>query len=172
MNMIRLGHARALLTGGAESLITPLSLASMGRLGALSQNNGAPEHASRPFDAARDGFVLGEGAGVVHVREAIERKEHGVEARAEVEGGGVAEHRAHVAAGVLAQALVEAREHRGARVHGGDGVAGAGQRERDAPGAAARGAGTHVPPACRASPRARASSPLAASAGQMKSSPS
>jgi 3-oxoacyl-[acyl-carrier-protein] synthase II len=65
LNLIRLGHARALLAGGAEAIITPLALASMGRMGALSHNNADPEHASRPFDLNRDGFVLGEGAGVL-----------------------------------------------------------------------------------------------------------
>ena len=48
-------------------MITPLALSSMGRLGALSKNNSDPEHASRPFDSNRDGFILGEGAGVLMV---------------------------------------------------------------------------------------------------------
>ncbi len=65
LNLIRLGHARALLAGGAEAMVTPLALSSMGRLGALSKNNDDPTHASRPFDAKRDGFILGEGAGVL-----------------------------------------------------------------------------------------------------------
>lgn len=65
LNLIRLGHARALLAGGAEAMVTPLALSSMGRLGALSKNNDDPTHASRPFDANRDGFILGEGAGVL-----------------------------------------------------------------------------------------------------------
>lgn len=65
LNMIRLGQVRSLLAGGAEAIITPLSLASMGRMGALSHNNSDPQHASRPFDLNRDGFVLGEGAGVL-----------------------------------------------------------------------------------------------------------
>ncbi|MEI7925017.1 MAG: beta-ketoacyl synthase N-terminal-like domain-containing protein, partial [Chloroflexota bacterium] len=47
------------------AMVTPLALSSMGRLGALSKNNDDPEHASRPFDAKRDGFILGEGAGVL-----------------------------------------------------------------------------------------------------------
>ena len=72
MNLIRLGHVRALLAGGAEAMITPLALSSMGRLGALSKNNDDPEHASRPFDAQRDGFILGEGAGVLM----LESEEH------------------------------------------------------------------------------------------------
>lgn len=67
LNMIRLGHSKAILAGGAEAMITPLALSSMGRLGALSKNNSDPEHASRPFDSNRDGFILGEGAGVLMV---------------------------------------------------------------------------------------------------------
>ncbi|MBM4411208.1 MAG: beta-ketoacyl-[acyl-carrier-protein] synthase family protein [Chloroflexi bacterium] len=65
LSLIRLGHARAILVGGAEAMITPLSLSSMGRMGALSKNNDDPAHACRPFDIKRDGFILGEGAGVL-----------------------------------------------------------------------------------------------------------
>ena len=65
LNLIRLGQASAILTGGAEAMITPLALSSMGRMGALSKNNANPEHASRPFDLGRDGFILGEGAGIL-----------------------------------------------------------------------------------------------------------
>lgn len=65
LSLIRLGHARAILVGGAEAMITPLSLSSMGRMGALSKNNEDPEHACRPFDLQRDGFILGEGSGVL-----------------------------------------------------------------------------------------------------------
>ena len=67
LNLIRLGHSKAILAGGAEAMITPLALSSMGRLGALSKNNSDPEHASRPFDSNRDGFILGEGAGVLMI---------------------------------------------------------------------------------------------------------
>ena len=72
LNLIRLGYAKAILAGGSDAMITPLSLSSMGRLGALSKNNADPEHASRPFDANRDGFVMGEGAGVL----LLESEEH------------------------------------------------------------------------------------------------
>jgi 3-oxoacyl-[acyl-carrier-protein] synthase II len=67
LSLIRLGHANAVLVGGAESMVTQLALSSMGRLGALSKHNDDPEHASRPFDLERDGFILGEGAGVVMI---------------------------------------------------------------------------------------------------------
>lgn len=72
LNLLRLGQAKAILAGGSDAMITPLSLSSMGRLGALSKNNEDPEHASRPFDADRDGFVMGEGAGVMM----LETEEH------------------------------------------------------------------------------------------------
>ena len=87
LSLIRLGHAKALLAGGAEAMITPLSLSSMGRLGALSKNNDDPEHAARPFDANRDGFILGEGAGVL----LLESEEHALArgARIYCELGGV-----------------------------------------------------------------------------------
>ena len=65
LSLVRLGHARAVLAGGAEAMVTHLALSSMGRMGALSKNNADPTHASRPFDLNRDGFVLGEGAGVI-----------------------------------------------------------------------------------------------------------
>ena len=77
LNMVRLGHAKAVLVGGAESMITPLALSSMGRMGALSKNNDDPEHASRPFDANRDGFILGEGAGVLMIESEVSARERG-----------------------------------------------------------------------------------------------
>ena len=64
-NIIKNGQASAMLVGGAEAMISRLSLASMGRLGALSKNYQNPTKASRPFDINRDGFILGEGAGIV-----------------------------------------------------------------------------------------------------------
>lgn len=67
LSLIRLGHARAILVGGAEAMVTPLSLSSMGRMGALSKHNDDPAHACRPFDLRRDGFILGEGSGVLLV---------------------------------------------------------------------------------------------------------
>lgn len=67
--IIRRGDATLMLCGGAEACITPLTLAGDQAAGALSCRNDAPEQASRPFDAARDGFVLGEGAGVLVLEE-------------------------------------------------------------------------------------------------------
>lgn len=87
-NLIRLGHAPALLAGGSEAIITRLSLASMGRLGALSRNNGDPHHASRPFDRDRDGFVLGEGAGVLMLESEAFARARGATILAELAGVG------------------------------------------------------------------------------------
>jgi hypothetical protein len=64
-HMLKRGDAKALLTGGTESAISPLAFVSLGRLGALSKRNDEPTKASRPFDKDRDGFVFGEGAGVL-----------------------------------------------------------------------------------------------------------
>ncbi len=88
LSMVRLGHADAVLTGGAEAMVTPLALSSMGRLGALSKNNVDPEHASRPFDLERDGFVLGEGAGVLMVESEEFARARGARVYAELVGVG------------------------------------------------------------------------------------
>ncbi len=88
LSMIRLGHARAILVGGAEAMITPLSLSSMGRLGALSKRNDDPEHACRPFDIQRDGFILGEGAGVLLIESEEAALERGARVYGELAGVG------------------------------------------------------------------------------------
>ena len=71
-HFLKRGDAKALLTGGTESAMLPLSFISLGRIGALSRRNEDPEHASRPFDKDRDGFVFGEGAVVMM----LERLDH------------------------------------------------------------------------------------------------
>lgn len=70
--MIKRGDAVAMLAGGSESGITPIGIASFASMRALSTRNDDPAHASRPFDAERDGFVMGEGAGVL----LLEDEEH------------------------------------------------------------------------------------------------
>lgn len=63
--LIRSGEADVVIAGGAEAAITPLTVAAFAQAGAVSRRNDEPERASRPFDASRDGFVLGEGAGIM-----------------------------------------------------------------------------------------------------------
>ena len=65
MRILERGDADAIVTGGAEATVTPMTIAGFGNMKALSARNDSPETASRPFDAERDGFVLGEGAGVL-----------------------------------------------------------------------------------------------------------
>lgn len=72
LDLIRSGRADVMLAGGAEAAITPLMLAGFAAAGALSRRNDAPHQASRPFDADRDGFVMGEGAGLL----VLERAAH------------------------------------------------------------------------------------------------
>ncbi len=78
--MIRRGDAEVMLCGGAEACITPLTLAGDQAAGALSGRNDAPSQASRPFDVDRDGFVLGEGAGVL----VLEEREHALARKAPI----------------------------------------------------------------------------------------
>ena len=68
---IQYGDADVMIAGGSEAAVTPMAIGGFANMGALSTRNEAPERASRPFDAGRDGFVLGEGAGVV-ILEALE----------------------------------------------------------------------------------------------------
>jgi len=87
---IRSGAADVVLAGGADSELYPMGLASFCLLGALSTRNDDPPRASRPFDAGRDGFVLGEGAGVLVLEERGHALARGARIRAEVAGFGSA----------------------------------------------------------------------------------
>ncbi len=81
--------ADVMICGGAESVITPLCIAGFASAKALSTRNDDPEHASRPFDLNRDGFVLGEGAGIVVLEEMDYAKERGAKIYCEVAGYGM-----------------------------------------------------------------------------------
>src|SRR4029077_7284402 len=70
--LIRDGSSHVVIPGGAEACLTPLTVSAFARMGALSGRNDDPTHASRPFDADRDGFVIAEGAGFM-VLETMER---------------------------------------------------------------------------------------------------
>ncbi len=88
VEMIRAGEADVMLAGGSHSMITPLGITGFNRLTALSQRNDSPKTASRPFDLTRDGFVIGEGAGLIVLEELESAKARGANILAEVTGYG------------------------------------------------------------------------------------
>ncbi len=85
---IQYGEADVMVTGGSEAAVTPISMAGFSSAKALSTRNHEPERASRPFDAERDGFVLGEGAGAVILEELEHAQQRGAEMYGEVLGLG------------------------------------------------------------------------------------
>ncbi|TWT83551.1 3-oxoacyl-[acyl-carrier-protein] synthase 2 [Planctomycetes bacterium CA13] len=98
LRSIRLGETNVMVTGGSEAAITPMGLAAFQNMKALSTRNDDPPAASRPFDAGRDGFVMGEGAGVLVFEElehALARKAH---IYAEVLGFGTTSDAGHITA--------------------------------------------------------------------------
>jgi 3-oxoacyl-[acyl-carrier-protein] synthase II len=96
--IIARGDADIMIAGGAEAPLTPLSLAGFTAIKALSERNDAPSKASRPFDATRDGFVMGEGAGVVILEELGRALRRDARIYAEVVGYGMTGDAYHVAA--------------------------------------------------------------------------
>ncbi|MFP4419909.1 MAG: beta-ketoacyl-ACP synthase II [Desulfococcaceae bacterium] len=89
VNIIRRGGADAMITGGVESVVTPSCLAGFAAMKALSTRNDDPAHASRPFDRDRDGFVVGEGAGILIIESLERARERGAKIYAEVVGYGM-----------------------------------------------------------------------------------
>ena len=87
--MIKFGDADIFLAGGSEASVTPIGLAGFSSMRALSFRNDEPERASRPFDVDRDGFVMGEGAGVIVIEEYEHAKARGADIYAELVGYGV-----------------------------------------------------------------------------------
>jgi 3-oxoacyl-[acyl-carrier-protein] synthase II len=96
--MIRDGTSDAMITGGSEAVITPLGLGGFCSMRALSTRNHEPEKASRPFDLDRDGFVMGEGAGILILEELNQALERGATIYAEVGGYGLSGDAYHITA--------------------------------------------------------------------------
>ncbi len=98
LNYIRLGHCNIVVTGGSEAAVTIAGMGGFNAMHALSTRNESPETASRPFDATRDGFVLGEGAGALILEEYEHAKARGAKIYAEVVGGGLSSDAYHMTA--------------------------------------------------------------------------
>lgn len=97
-NLIRLGKANVMVTGGAEAAIWPAGVGGFNAMHALSTRNDDPEHASRPFSASRDGFVMGEGAACLILEELEHAKARGAKIYCEVAGAGMSADAHHITA--------------------------------------------------------------------------
>jgi len=98
LRLIKTGECDVVLTGGSEAPVVPMGVAALANMGALSHRNDSPETASRPFDGTRDGFVLGEGGGVVVVESLAHALERGATPLAEVIGGALTADAFHISA--------------------------------------------------------------------------
>ncbi|WP_030743357.1 beta-ketoacyl-ACP synthase II [Streptomyces sp. NRRL S-31] len=96
IEMIRTGRADVVVAGGTEAAIHPLPIAAFGNMMAMSKNNDDPRGASRPYDAGRDGFVLGEGAGVIVLESEEHAKARGARIYAEALGQGISADAHHI----------------------------------------------------------------------------
>jgi 3-oxoacyl-[acyl-carrier-protein] synthase II len=95
---IQYGDADVIITGGAEATVTPMAIGGFANMRALSERNDSPETASRPFDATRDGFVMGEGSGIVILEELEHALNRGVRIYAEIAGYGMTADAYHLTA--------------------------------------------------------------------------
>ena len=98
VEMIRRGHADVMVCGGSDAAVQPVSLAAFHNMGAVSTRNEEPQRASRPFDADRDGFVMGEGAGVLVLESLPHAVRRGARVYCEVSGYGATADAFHIAA--------------------------------------------------------------------------
>jgi 3-oxoacyl-[acyl-carrier-protein] synthase II len=98
LNTIRLGTCDVIITGGSEAAVTIAGMGGFNAMHAMSTRNDDPKTASRPFDANRDGFVLGEGAGAIVLEEYEHAKARGAKIYAEVVGGGLSSDAYHMTA--------------------------------------------------------------------------
>jgi 3-oxoacyl-[acyl-carrier-protein] synthase II len=98
LRLIATGEVDVVLAGGSEAPIVPMGVAALSNMTALSKRNDSPETASRPFDLTRDGFVLGEGAGVVVVESAEHALKRGATPIAEILGGALTADAFHISA--------------------------------------------------------------------------
>lgn len=97
-NLVRLGKANAIVAGGAEAAICACGVGGFNAMKALSTRNDDPEHASRPFSASRDGFIMGEGAGCLILEELEHAKARGAKIYAEMVGAGMSADAYHITA--------------------------------------------------------------------------
>ena len=98
LNYIRLGYCDMVVSGGSEAAVTIAGMGGFNAMHALSTRNDSPATASRPFDATRDGFVLGEGAGALILEELEHAKARGAKIYAELVGGGLSSDAYHMTA--------------------------------------------------------------------------
>ena len=98
LRLLRAGDADMILAGGAEATITPMAVAGFGNMRALSTRNDDPQRASRPFDVGRDGFVIGEGAGILVLETEAHAKARGAQPICELAGYGASGDAYHITA--------------------------------------------------------------------------
>ena len=98
LRLIQTGECDVVLAGGSEAALLPMAVAALGNMGALSRRNDDPAHASRPFDRDRDGFVMGEGGGMVVVESLEHARRRGASPIAEIIGGALTADAFHLSA--------------------------------------------------------------------------